>query len=198
MSIDEIKGKLQQTLSTKRFTHSIMVMEAAVQLAHKYGGDVEKAALSGLIHDCAKELAPEVTFDLCHKHGIVVDEIMRKQPKLLHGMVGSYFARDMFEVNCPDVLSAVADHTMGRPGMDKLACIVFVADYIEATRDFPGVDEIREAAQQSLEMAILTGIDRSIAGILDKRELLHPRTVETRNWALNMLESGKAAGRITL
>jgi HD superfamily phosphohydrolase YqeK len=60
------------------------------------------------------------------------------------------------------------------------------------------VDEIREAAQQSLEMAILTGIDRSIAGILDKRELLHPRTVETRNWALNMLESGKAAGRITL
>ncbi len=190
MSIDEIKAILQGMLSPRRFNHSVKVMEAAVQLAEKYSEDIEKAALAGLVHDCAKDLAPEVTFDLCNKYGIIVDKIMWKQPKLLHGLVGSYLARDILEVDCPDVLSAVADHTMGRPGMDKLSRIVFIADYIDATRDYPEVERIAEAAQESLEKAIVAGIDCTIANILAKGELIHPRTVETRNWALGLLESG--------
>lgn len=191
MSIDGIKRKLQGMLSQRRFTHSVNVMEAAEQLAHKYGGDVEKAALAGLIHDCAKDLTPNVTFDLCDKYDIIVDKIMRKEPGLLHGMVGSYLARDVFGIDCPDVLSAIADHTMGRPGMDKLSRIIFIADYIEPGRDYPGIERIAEAAQESLEKAIVAGIDCTIADILQKGKLLHPNTVGTRNWALDLLESGE-------
>ncbi len=190
MSNDEIKRKLQGMLSPKRFIHSVKVMEAAEQLAKKYGGDIEKAALAGLVHDCAKELTTDVTFDLCNKYGIIVDKIMRKEPKLLHGMVGSYLVRDLFYIDCPDVQCAVADHTMGRPGMGKLSRIVFIADYIDATRDYPGVEKIADAAQESLEKAIVAGIDCTIANVLLKGKPLHPCTIETRNWALDLLESG--------
>ena len=191
MSIEGIKRKLQGMISPRRFTHSVNVMETAEQLAHKYGEDVEKAALAGLVHDCAKGLAPDVTFDLCKKYGIIIDEIMRKEPSLLHGMVGSCLARDVFGIDCPDLLAAIADHTMGRPGMDKLSRIVFIADYIEPGRDFPGIEKIAGAAQESLEKAIVAGIDCTIADILQKGKLLHPNTVETRNWALGLLESAE-------
>lgn len=187
MTLNEIIAKLRQMLSPKRFEHSLKVMEASIELAEKYGEDVEKAALAGLVHDCAKNMGTEDIFRLCDKYGIIIDDITKRQPALLHGLVGSFLATDLFGIEDPTILAAVADHTMGRAGMDKIACILFVADYIDETRDYPGVEEIRKAAQQSLEKAILAGIDFTIMHILRKGELLHPQTVATRNWALEML-----------
>lgn len=190
MTLNEIIAKLRQMLSPKRFEHSLKVMEASIRLAEKYGGDVEKAALAGLVHDCAKNMGTEDIFNICDKYGIIVDDITKRQPALLHGIVGSYLATDLFGIEDPIILAAIADHTMGRAGMDKIACILFVADYIEATRDYNGVEEIRDAAQISLEKAIVKGIDNTIVHVLKKGELLHPQIVATRNWALEM-EMGK-------
>ncbi len=187
MTLNEITERLQQMLSPRRFQHSLKVMEASVKLAEKYGGDVEKAALAGLVHDCAKNMKTDEIFGLCDKYGIIVDDIMKRQPTLLHGLVGSFLAAELFGIEDPLILTAIADHTMGRAAMDKLSSILFVADYIEATRDYPGVEQIRDAAQKSLENAIVTGIDNTIMHILEKGELLHPQTVATRNWALEML-----------
>lgn len=186
MTLNEIIERLQQMLSPKRFEHSLKVMEASIQLAEKYGEDVEKAALAGLVHDCAKNMGTEDIFSLCDKYGIIVDDIMKRQPALLHGLVGSYLATDLFGIEDTIILDAIADHTMGRAGMDRLSSILFIADYIEATRDYPGVEEIRDAAQISLGKAIVKGIDNTIMHILKKGELLHPQTVATRNWALEM------------
>lgn len=194
MNINEIKDRLQQLLSPKRFEHSIHVMEASRMLAEKYGEDVDKAVLAGLIHDCARDLNKTETFALCSKYGIITDNIMQDQPELLHGMIGSYLARDLFGVDCPRILTAVAEHTMGKEDMDKLCSIVFIADYIEAGRNYPGVETIRKAADESLEKAVVAGLDNTIGYILDKGGLLHPQTVITRNWALEqLLENGKQA-----
>jgi len=184
MTINEITAQLKKMLSPRRFEHSLKVMEASVKLAEKYGEDVEKAALAGLVHDCAKNLKPEDVLILCDKYGIIVDDIMKKDTALLHGMVGSHLARELFGIEDPRILAAIADHTMGRAGMDTLGKIIFVADYIEETRDFEGVEEIREAAGESLEKAILKGTDATILHVLKKGGLLHPQTVTTRNWAL--------------
>jgi predicted HD superfamily hydrolase involved in NAD metabolism len=191
MSIDEIKSRLQTMLSQKRFSHSIHVMEVSRTLAEKYGEDMEKAELAGLIHDCAKDMTKSSTFALCKKYGIIVDSIMYKQPEILHGMVGSYLARDLFEVDCRSVLDAVANHTMGCENMNKLSSIVFVADYIEAGRGFEGVEKIRKAAESSLEEAIVAGVDSTIVDILKKGRFLHPQIVLTRNWALEQLAGRK-------
>ncbi|HEX2947259.1 MAG TPA: bis(5'-nucleosyl)-tetraphosphatase (symmetrical) YqeK [Clostridia bacterium] len=184
MQIDDIKVKLKQMLTPQRFAHSVQVMEASVKLAGKYGEDPEKAAIAGLVHDCAKDLPIETTFTFCDKYGIIIDDIMKCQPELLHGLVGSYLARDIFGIECPRILAAVEAHTMGREGMDKLCSIVFIADYIEAGRNYPGVEKIRAAAEESLEKAVVAGIDNTVTHILKKGGLLHPQTVATRNWAL--------------
>jgi len=189
MNRSDIIEKLQQMLSPKRFNHSVRVMEASVHLAEKYGEDTEKAAIAGLVHDCAKDLKADAVFPACIKYGIPVDSIMKRHPELLHGMIGSHLACELFGINCPEILAAVADHTMGRAGMDKLSSIVFVADYIEAGRSFAGVDRIREAAEESLEKAIVTGIDNTITHILEKGGMLHPRTIETRNWGKGKIDS---------
>lgn len=187
MSINEIIEKLQQILSPKRFAHSIHVMEASLVLADKYGEDADKAALAGLVHDCARDLMKTETFALCSKYGIIADDIMQSQPELLHGKVGAYLARDLFGIDCPRILTAVSEHTMGKEGMDKLCSIVFIADYIEAGRNYSGVEDIRKAAEESLEKAVVAGLDNTIGHILAKGCLLHPQTVATRNWALKQV-----------
>lgn len=187
MNIDDIKNRLRTMLSQKRFAHSIHVMEASRMLAEKYGEDMGKAGLAGLIHDCAKDLDKSSTFALCKKYGIIVDSIMKRQPEILHGMVGAFLAGDLFEVDSRDVLDAVSNHTMGRENMDRLSSIVFVADYIEAGRNYEGVDEIRKAAESSLEEAIVAGVDNTIGYILKKGSFMHPQIVLTRNWALEQL-----------
>jgi predicted HD superfamily hydrolase involved in NAD metabolism len=187
MNMDEIKNRLQRMLSQKRFNHSILVMEASRMLAEKYGEDIGKAELAGLIHDCAKDLDISSTFALCKKYDIIVDSIMQRQPEVLHGMVGAFLARDLFEVDCTSVLDAVANHTMGCENMDKLSRVVFIADYIEAGRTYEGVDKIRKAAESSLEEAIVAGVDSTVGHIVKKGGLLHPQIVLTRNWALEQL-----------
>lgn len=181
---EDIKAKLKTMISEKRYMHSLMVMEASAQLAEKYGADIEKAALAGLAHDCAKDMDAKRIFQMCNHYGIIADDIMKEKPDLMHGIIGSHVARDQLGIEDADVLKAIANHTMGRAGMDKLSCVIFVADYIEVTRDFPGVEEIRKAAQESLEKAILVGLDNTISHILKKGELIHPQTILTRNWAL--------------
>ncbi len=184
MNIDEIKNRLQRMLSQKRFSHSIHVMESSRMLAEKYGEDVGKAGLAGLIHDCAKDLDKSSAFALCKKYEIIVDSIMQRQPEVLHGMIGAFLARDLFEVEDGDVLDAVSNHTMGCVNMDRLSSIVFIADYIEEGRSYEGLDKIRKAAESSLEEAIVAGIDNTIEHVLKTGRFLHPQIVLTRNWAL--------------
>lgn len=188
LKLDEMTKELQQMLTPARFRHSINTMETCIRLAEKYGADVDKAAIAGLIHDCAKDVDKDAVLPMCEKYGIIVDEIMRSQPKLLHGDIGAHMAKELFGVDDPQILAAVADHTLGRPGMDVISSIVFIADYIEPGREFEGVGEIRRAAEESLEKAIVVGINSTIRHVLRKGQLLHPRSVMTRNWALQKLK----------
>ncbi len=188
MELNQIIEQLKKMLSPRRFNHSLEVMKSSIRLAEKYGEDVEKAALAGLVHDCAKDMERNAILPACEKYGIIVDEIAASRPELLHGQVGAHMAKELFGIDCPGILAAIADHTMGRPGMDKLSSIVFIADYIEDTRDFDEVDIIRAAAEESLEKAIVAGIDSTIRHILAKGRMLHPQTVATRNWALKQLD----------
>ncbi len=189
MDIEEIKSKLKQMLSEKRYTHSINVMETSRALALKYGEKAENAALAGLIHDCARGLTEEKTFELCTKNNIAVDSIMKQKPLLLHGEVGAILATGMFGIDDSAILEAVRVHTMGKENMDKLSSIVFIADYIEPGRSYPGVERVREAADISLERAIVEGINNTISYTLGKAGLLHPQIITTRNWALERLAS---------
>lgn len=184
MTVEDIRARLEKTLTPKRYLHSINVMHTAVQLAQRYGEDVDKAALAGLLHDCARDIMKKDALKLCDKYGISTDEVSRLQPELLHGRLGARLAREDYGIDCPSVLKAIECHTMGSPDMDLLCRIIFVADYIEPARTFPEASDIRKTAFEDLDRAMLLGIDSTIRYILHKGGLLHPDTVETRNWLL--------------
>ena len=92
MTIEEIKLELEKILSPKRFAHSKNVMETAIRLAEKHGADVDKCALAGILHDCARDIRGDRLFELCRKYSIEIDEITCRQPELLHGPLGVFIA----------------------------------------------------------------------------------------------------------
>jgi predicted HD superfamily hydrolase involved in NAD metabolism len=185
MTIEQIQDKLKETLSPKRFRHSLGVMETAVKLAEQYGVDVKKAQLAGLLHDCAREMKVEEILKICSQNNIEVDSICAKQPKLLHGPVGSVVAREEYGIEDEEILSAIYCHTTGRREMSTLDKIIFLADYIEPGRDFSGVDKVREAVFEDLDNGMVVSLISIIKHLVKKRELIQLDTIDTWNYIIN-------------
>ena len=55
---------LKNTLSSRRFYHSLCVSQSAKKLAERYNQDVEKAEIAGLLHDITKETAKPLNLKL--------------------------------------------------------------------------------------------------------------------------------------
>jgi predicted HD superfamily hydrolase involved in NAD metabolism len=181
MTLDEMKEKLERVLSPKRYIHSINVMRTAMELADTYKEDREKAAVAGLLHDCARDVRGDELLALCSQYDIEVNELMRRQPELLHGPLGSRMAVTEFDVHDTAVLSAIGSHTLGKAGMSTLEKIILLADHIEPNRNFPGVQEVRELACRDLNKALLIALDGTIQHVIAKGALVHPQTVQARN-----------------
>lgn len=182
LSIDEIKNQLKEILSEKRYKHSLGVADEAEKLARRYGADVHKAYLAGLVHDCAKEYDPNDMENILRtKYGISADYMSRLMPKILHGQLGACDAQSKFFIYDPEVLDAVRYHTTGKGSMSLLTKIIYIADYIEPGRDFDGVEALRKKAYENLDEAIILGIDETIKDLLNRGLVIHPDTVHARN-----------------
>ncbi len=178
---EKVLDKLRKQLPPKRLAHSLGVSETAAELAAKYGADVAKARLAGLLHDCARGMPNNLLLKVAAESGIVVLGVEQLEPVLLHAPVGAFIARRDYGVDDPEVLAAIRWHTTGGPGMSLLDEIIFLADYIEPGRSFPGVERIRALAAASLPEALLAAYDQTLRYLLAEGGLIHPATVEGRN-----------------
>lgn len=61
----------------------------------------------------------------------------KSEPKMLHGKTAAAIARAEYHMP-EDICDAIACHTTGKNHMTLLDKILYLADYIEETRDFPG------------------------------------------------------------
>jgi predicted HD superfamily hydrolase involved in NAD metabolism len=181
MSFDEILLKIESTLSNKRFLHSIGVMASAKELAKMYGINKDKAALAGLLHDCARDIKAEDIFILCKRFHIKTDYVTRAQPELLHGPIGSKIAEKEYGVTNKEVLEAIYYHTTGCEHMTPLTKIVFIADYIEPGRSFHGVEEVRKLANIDLDGAVLLALNNTLEYVISKGAMVHTDTIFARN-----------------
>lgn len=185
MEESKIKKYLENTLSEKRFKHSLGVAEEAERLADKYGADKKKAHLAGLVHDVAKEIdADSARTMLKDRFGIRVDPVTYNVPKLLHAPLGACLAQTEFGIFDAEILDAIKYHTTAKADMSLLTKIIYMADYIEPNRDFDGVDELREQAYDDLDEAIITGLDYTISELLSDGKMFHPDTVHARNYLI--------------
>lgn len=184
MTLEEMQKKLQETLPKGRFQHSVNVMHEAVKLAEIYGEDKNKAAIAGLLHDCAKGIKGEEALEICKKHNIIIDEVMQLQTGLLHGPIGSHIADCEYGVKDPYILNAIYYHTTGCENMDRLTKIIYIADYIEPNRSFYGVEKIRRKVISDLDEAIIIALNTTIKHVITKGHLLHINTINARNYLI--------------
>ncbi|MBE7030818.1 MAG: HD domain-containing protein [Ruminococcaceae bacterium] len=187
MQLEKMKEMLKTMLNEKRYAHSVAVMETAVELAERFGADVEKARIAGLLHDCAKNLSVQEMMEKCEEYSIALDAVAKQQFGLIHAFVGAKMLSPVFGVADEEIFDAVFYHTVGKPDMPILTKIIYIADGIEPHRTFEGVEEIRTLAQQDLDRALVKQIDRTIRSVLTKGTLLHTNTVDTRNFYLHRL-----------
>jgi predicted HD superfamily hydrolase involved in NAD metabolism len=185
---------LRENVSEHRVQHILGVEAMSVELAQIHGLDVEKAALAGLMHDLAKYFKPQRLLEMAEAEGLELDPVDLVNPHLLHADVGAIVARDDFQVTDAEVLMAIADHTLGRPGMSGLSCVVFLADSLEPGRgDEPILQELRQHSHQDLITAVWHTCDYGLQHLITARKQIHPRTIRTRNWAMSESLSAASA-----
>ncbi|MBW4625261.1 MAG: bis(5'-nucleosyl)-tetraphosphatase (symmetrical) YqeK [Brasilonema octagenarum HA4186-MV1] len=176
---------LTQNVPTPRVNHILRVEQMAMDLAVHYKVDREKAAHAGLMHDLAKCFKPQKLLQMAHEEGLEVDEVMAANPHLLHADVSAIVARETFGVDDEEVLQAIANHTLGRPGMSPLCSIVFLADSVEPGRgDTPQLQSLRQLSRQNIYQAVALTCDFTLKLLLESSCLIHPRVILTRNWFL--------------
>ena len=168
-------------LKHKRIPHVLGTEQEAIRLAERYGADVEKARVAALLHDCTKKLDMPAQLALCGQYGIALDELEQKALKLLHSKTGAAIARDVFGVD-DEIYSAIWYHTTGHADMTTLEKIIYLADYIEPSRDFPGVDTLRKVCYEDLDKGLLLGLEMTIEEMTAMGNPVHRATVEARDW----------------
>ena len=150
-----IQEELEKILKKKRYQHTLGVRYTAQAMAMCFGEDIKKAGYAGLLHDCAKYMSDGEMQKECGKNRITVSDAEKRQPSLLHAKLGACYARRKYGVNDRDIVEAIRWHTTGKPGMNTLEKIIFIADYIEPNRDSqPNLEYVRKIAFWDLNQAM--------------------------------------------
>lgn|SRR5699024_3493035 len=187
MNNDKILQVLQTQLDQKRYEHTLRVKDTAIELAKRFdvnGVDVELAAL---LHDYAKCRPKEELYRWIIAEQLPKD-LLEYHHELWHGPVGSLLVQKELGITNQTVIDAIHYHTTGRPYMSDVDMVVFVADYIEPARDFPGLDEVREMAKCDLEYAAWMVAHKTNMYLLGKKATLYPDSIHTYNELTNRLK----------
>lgn len=176
MKRDKMEYKLKKELDRQRFEHTLGVEQTARQMARVFGEDEEKAALAGLLHDCAKCM-PLSQMIKAARHADV-DPVMKESKALMHAVAGRCVAQDVYGVQDEDVLGAIRWHTTGRAGMTRLEKIIYLADVIEPNRKpYPGLEDLRALCMQDLDSAMHAALRQSLEHVREQGKTLHPDTL---------------------
>lgn len=168
-------------LDPKRVPHVQGCEQEAVRLAERWGADCALAAEAGILHDITKKLKGPEQLRLCEKYDIITDNDERANYRLLHAKTGAAYAREHFGIG-DEVYNAIWWHTTGCPDMTLLEKIIYMADYMEPTRDFEGVDVLRRLAYEDLDAAIIKGLEMSLQEVSANGMRPHENTVQALRW----------------
>ncbi len=175
---------LKARLKPDRYAHVLAVARMSRRLAHIHGLDAQRAGRAALLHDAGRALSLKEMVAYCRRYRVEVprrEEIERRNPLLLHAFVSADIARRRFGVTDEGVLSAVRNHTLGRPGMPALDTLLYVADVASEDRTFAASARVRELAFKDLDRALAAAAEAKLAWVIAQGGWLHPLGVELWN-----------------
>ena len=190
LPLSQLRPVALSYLKHKRIPHVLGTEQEAIRLAERYGADVEKARVAALLHDSTKKLDLSAQLALCQHYGIQLDEMEQWALKLLHSKTGAAIARDVFGVD-DEIYNAIWYHTTGHAAMTLLEKIIYIADYIEPSRDFPGVDKLRRVCYESLDAGVLLGLEMTVEEMTAMGNPVHHATLEARDFLKGQINSGE-------
>ena len=188
LPMDQLETVVCSLMKPKRAIHAKGVRDTAIALAKRWGADEVDAGRAGMLHDVTKALDGPLQLTLCSAYGKMLDDFSLENPKTLHAYTGALVAQDIFGEN-EAVVSAIRCHTTGKPDMNLLETILYVADYMEPGRDFPGVERLREMAFQDIRGALKLGMEMTLDHLKQQGSTISPATKEALDWLkINILE----------
>ncbi|HEK9101444.1 bis(5'-nucleosyl)-tetraphosphatase (symmetrical) YqeK [Bacillus pfraonensis] len=174
---------VKQQMHEKRYIHTIGVMETAIELAKLYGVDEKKAETAAIFHDYAKCRPIQEMEDIIKQEELPKD-LLHYNKELWHAPVGAYLVEKEVGITDTEILQAITYHTSGHEKMTMLDKVIYVADYIEPGRKFPGVEEARKLAKEDINKALLFALKRTIQFLMEKDQTIYPLTFQTYNAVL--------------
>ena len=174
ISIEGARRLAKRTLSDKRYTHTLNVKKLAVKLAKQYGADPDKAALAALLHDIAKERPKAELLQILQDNAIIAKGAAQRPVPVWHGICAALLAQHRWGVQDEEVLSAIANHTAGKPGMSRLDKIIYLADMCSAERSYPEVDWLRALLAQDLDRAMAVSLGQNILWMRQQNKPIDP------------------------
>ena len=180
--LEEIRDYLKNNLKPARYGHTLGVVNTAIKLAEIYGEDKNKAEIAALCHDVAKNMSNEELKKVIDNENIALSIDEENTQELWHSIIGPVIAKKVFGIEDEEVLSAMRWHTTGKENMTNLEKIIYLADLIEPSRKFDGVDEIREIAYKDLDLAMLKALTHTNIYLLTKGCAVDINSVKARNY----------------
>ncbi len=177
----QIQKWVPTQVSRPRLNHIQGVVKISEGLAIRYGLPIYKARVAAWLHDCAKEWSKVEMMAWIKKGSGGLDRMEKDMPGLWHPHAAEGIALRKWGIKDPSILEAIRCHTLGHPKMTPLAQLVFIADFIEPGRHFPGVSGARNRAFEGLRVGVLTKASLTIEFLLEKKMKIHPRLLETWN-----------------
>ena len=184
LPMEQLEKTVISLLKPQRVRHVLGCRDTSAELARIWGANETDAARAGMLHDVTKALDGPLQLTLCKAYDIMLDEFSTKNPKTLHALTGSLVADRIFGEN-QAVVDAICSHTTGKGNMNTLEKIIYVADYMEPNRDFPGVEQLRYLAHTNLDKALKLGLEMTLAVLKERGSDISPESAE----ALQYLES---------
>ena len=181
LSLPELEQTVIGLLKPSRINHVLGCRDTAVALARHWGADETDAARTALLHDVTKALDGPLQLTLCWAYGTILDDFAMRNPKTLHALTGSLVAKRIFGEN-DAVVSAIRSHTTGKADMNLLEKIIYVADYMEPNRDFPGVEELRRLAYTDIDGALIMGLEMTLKMLQEQGREISGESSEALNW----------------
>lgn len=177
---EDIQSKLKESLKGSRYEHTIGVMYTAGCMAMAHGYDISKAMLAGLLHDCAKCMSYEEQVKICEENRREITECERKNKALLHSKAGAILAKTGYGIEDEEILHAIEYHTTSIAGMNTLDKIIYIADYIEPSRDqAPNLAYIRKLAYSDLDACLAEILYDTLEYLKEKGYIIDPMTAES-------------------
>lgn len=183
-----LRRRLRSKLAPQRYEHTLSVSFTCMNLAMRYGYDMGKAELAGLLHDCGKRFSDEIILKKCLKHKIPVTDAEYKTLPVLHAKYGAWLAEYKYGIQDPEILDAIRCHTTGKPNVGMLDKILYIADYIEPRRyKAENLPQIRRMAYEDLDETMYAILAGTLSYLEKKGGSVDPMTREAYEYFSKML-----------